>query len=92
MAKVVAFRGKNSDAPDNVMRKVPSRRKNREVRSREHLLPDEVDALMKAAGQVGRHRLRDRTLILVGYRHGLRAQWSAGAGCSGYCRALRIAR
>ena len=37
-----------------------------------HLLPDEVDALIKAAGQVGRHRLRDRTLILVAYRHGLR--------------------
>ena len=78
MAKVVAFRGKNSDAPDNVMRKVPTRPKNREVRSREHLLPDEVDALMKAAGQVGRHRLRDRTLILVGYRHGLRVSELVG--------------
>ena len=26
------------------------------------------------------------------YRHGLRAQWSAGTGFSGHCRALRIAR
>ncbi len=27
---------------------------------------------MNAAGAVGRHRLRDRSLILVGYRHALR--------------------
>ena len=72
MAKVVAFRGKENAAPDNVLRKVPTRPKNREVRSRENLLPDEVEVLMKAAGQVGRHRLRDRTLILTAYRHGLR--------------------
>lgn len=72
MPKVVAFRGAKKTAPDNVLRKVPSRPKNRDVRNREHLLPDEVEALMKAAGQVGRHRLRDRTLILLAYRHGLR--------------------
>ena len=72
MAKAVALRGGEISAPNNELRKVPSRPKNRDVRSREHLLPDEVAALMKAAGQVGRHRLRDRTLILVAYRHGLR--------------------
>lgn len=72
MATVVAFRGAKKTAPDSELRKVPSRPKNRDVRSREHLLPDEVIALMKAAGQIGRHRLRDRTLILVAYRHGLR--------------------
>ena len=72
MSKVVAFKGAKEAAPDNVLRKVPSRPKNRDVRSREHLLSDEVEALMKAASQVGRHRLRDRTLILVIYRHGLR--------------------
>ena len=72
MAKVVALRGKQKRTSNNVLRKVPSRPKNREVRSREHLLPDEVDALMRAAGQIGRHRLRDRALILVAYRHGLR--------------------
>ena len=72
MTKVVAFKGKETNTPDNVLRKVPSRPKNLDVRSREYLLPDEVEALMKAAGQVGRHRLRDRALILVGYRHGLR--------------------
>jgi len=72
MAKVVAFKGPKQGAPDNISRKVPSRPKNRDVRSREHLLPDEVDDLIKAAGQVGRHPLRDKTLILVAYRHGLR--------------------
>lgn len=78
MSKVLAFRGKEKAAPNIEMRKVPSRPKNRDVRSREHLLPDEVDALMKAAGQVGRHRLRDRTLILVTYRHGLRVSELVG--------------
>ncbi len=72
MAKVVAFRGKGKEAPDNILRKVPSRPKNREVRSREYLIREEVDALMSAAGKVGRHQLRDRTLILMTYRHGLR--------------------
>ena len=72
VAKVVALRGKEKTAPDNVLRKVPTRPKNREVRSREHLLPDEVDTLVKAAGTVGRHQLRDRVLILTAYRHGLR--------------------
>ena len=78
MAKVVAFRGAKKVAPIVELRKVPTRPKNRDVRSREHLLPDEVDALMKAAGQVGRHRLRDRALILVAYRHGLRVSELVG--------------
>lgn len=76
--KVVALRGGAKKAPDNFLRKVPSRPKNSDVRSREHLLPDEIDALMKAAGNVGRHRLRDRTLILVAYRHGLRVSELVG--------------
>lgn len=42
------------------------------VRSREYLTEDEVDDLRKAAMRVGRNRLRDSTLILVSYRHGLR--------------------
>jgi type 1 fimbriae regulatory protein FimB/type 1 fimbriae regulatory protein FimE len=78
MAKVVAFSGTKMTAPDNVLRKVPTRPKNLEVRSREHLLPDEVDALMKAASGVGRHRLRDRALILLAYRHGLRVSELVG--------------
>ena len=72
MAKIVAFKGVKKRAPDNILRKVPERPKNRDVRSREYLTPDEVDALMTAAVKVGRHRLRDRALILMTYRHGLR--------------------
>jgi integrase len=50
----------------------PRRRTNASVRSREYLTPDEVDALQKAALSIGRHGHRDATLILIGYRHGLR--------------------
>ena len=72
MAKILDFKGKKQDQPNNVLRKVPSRPKNRDVRSREYLTREEVDALMSAAGKVGRHQLRDRILILMTYRHGLR--------------------
>jgi len=72
MAKVLQFPRSASPVPANVLRKVPRRPSNRSVRSREYLTPAEVDRLMAAAGAVGRHRLRDRTLLLVAYRHGLR--------------------
>ncbi|MBI2568837.1 MAG: tyrosine-type recombinase/integrase [Candidatus Schekmanbacteria bacterium] len=54
-------------------RRTPRRPRNADRRSREHLTPDEVDALVKAARQVGRHGSRDAALILLAYRHGLRA-------------------
>lgn len=50
----------------------PRRRKNIELRSREYLTPKEVAELINAAGSVGRNRHRDKSLILVGYRHALR--------------------
>ncbi len=43
-----------------------------EVRSREHLFPDEVEALIRAAKKVARHPHRDATIILLIFRHGLR--------------------
>lgn len=52
--------------------KLPKRPKNAEVRAREYLTEDEVDALQKAAAATGRHGHRDATLILLAYRHGLR--------------------
>lgn len=52
--------------------KLPKRLRNKDVRSREYLTEGEVDALVKAAGQTGRHSHRDATLILMAYRHGLR--------------------
>jgi len=50
----------------------PRRLANRERRTREHLTPQEVDKLIRAASRVGRYGHRDATLILIAYRHGLR--------------------
>jgi type 1 fimbriae regulatory protein FimE len=53
-------------------KEMPKRSRNGDVRTREHLTPDEVEKLMTAAGRLGRHRHRDATLVLLAYRHGLR--------------------
>jgi integrase len=50
----------------------PLRRPNAELRTREHLTADEVEALMDAA-KGNRYSHRDATAILLAYRHGLRA-------------------
>ena len=50
----------------------PRKPKNKDVRPREYLTDKEVDRLVKAAKAIGRHGLRDSTLILIAYRHGLR--------------------
>ena len=50
----------------------PRRVPNRQRRSREHLTPAEVEALMAAARSTGRHGPRDAALILLAHRHGLR--------------------
>lgn len=89
MSKVVAFRESKVQTRTNVLRKVPGRPANRAVRSREHLLADEVAGLMKAAGEVGRHGVRDRALILTAYRHGLRvSSWWPSAGTKSTSGAL----
>jgi integrase len=60
-------------APTEILRTVPPRRaKNAELRTREHFTPDEVEALIEAA-RGNRHGHRDATMILLTYRHGLRA-------------------
>ena len=51
----------------------PVRAKNEVYRSREHLNLEEVTRLIEAAGERSRHRLGDRTLLLLMFRHGLRA-------------------
>jgi integrase len=59
--------------PTEVKRTVrPRRGKNAELRTREHLTPDEVEALTEAA-RGNRYGHRDATMILLTYRHGLRA-------------------
>src|SRR4029077_1318452 len=50
----------------------PKRRRNAEVRAREYLTDDEIARLITAAGE-NRHSHRDATMVLVAYRHGLRA-------------------
>jgi integrase len=50
----------------------PRRQPNRELRSREHLTETEVEKLIEAAKN-NRYGHRDATMILVAYRHGLRA-------------------
>ena len=45
---------------------------NRELRTREHLTPAEVERLIEAA-KGNRHGHRDATMILIAFRHGLRA-------------------
>jgi type 1 fimbriae regulatory protein FimB/type 1 fimbriae regulatory protein FimE len=53
-------------------RQTPLRRPNRELRTREHLTPHEVEKLIEAA-KGNRWGHRDATMILLAYRHGLRA-------------------
>lgn len=69
-------------APATVKRTVtPIRRPNSELRPREHLTEREVEKLIDAA-RGNRHGQRDATMILICFRHGLRAselcelQWS----------------
>ena len=47
-------------------------KRNAEVRAREYLTDAEIARLISAAGE-NRHGHRDATMVLVAYRHGLRA-------------------
>jgi len=72
-SNIVAFRGRKAPAPSIENGNVPpARLKNKDVRSREHLTPDEVERLITSARSLGRHTQRDATLILLAYRHGFR--------------------
>ena len=62
-----------ASAPSTVKRTVPpGRLPNAQYRTREYLTEREVEPLMKAAGN-NRHGHRDATMILIAFRHGLRA-------------------
>lgn len=58
----------------------PKKVANTEVRPREYLTEKEVETLVAAAKRVGRHGLRDSTLILLSYRHGLRVSEAVALG------------
>jgi integrase len=51
---------------------MPKRAKNSDLRTREYLTEHEIEALMAAARQ-NRYGHRDATMILIAFRHGLRA-------------------
>ncbi len=57
----------------------PRRPKNADVRPREYLTAEEVERLLAAAKKgTRRHPHRDATMILLAYRHGLRASELVG--------------
>src|SRR5262245_5409873 len=60
-------------SPSHVNRSVPVRPPNAELRTREYLTEKEVEKLMATARKSARYGHRDATLILVAFRHGLRA-------------------
>jgi type 1 fimbriae regulatory protein FimB/type 1 fimbriae regulatory protein FimE len=75
----------------------PLRRPNAELRSREYLTDAEVGRLLKAASG-NRNSHRDATMVLVAYRHGLRAaeivtlKWDAVDFSHGRLHVNRIKR
>ena len=69
-----AKRGKREPAPNTVNGTVPPRRLlNAKRRPREYLTVKEVEKLVERARSRGRYGHRDATMILIAYRHGLRA-------------------
>ena len=74
MDQVVELPSRPKAAPSAVNGKVrpPTRRPNQATRKREYLTPDEMERLMEAACAGTRYGARDRTLLLLMYRHGLR--------------------
>ena len=73
MGQLIDIRKRHRAAPNAVNGKVapPRRKPNKATRTREYLNPTEMEALLEAAGS-GRYGHRDRTLLLLMYRHGLR--------------------
>lgn len=74
---------------------IPKRTKNNLLRDREYLTSHEVDQLIHASKQKGRHHTRDSTMILMAYRHGLRVselvslKWSQIDLDQGYIHVMR---
>src|SRR6188472_3180131 len=58
--------------PASLKRTVPRRLPNKSLRTREHLTEKEVERLIKAAAD-NRNGHRDATMLLMAFRHGLRA-------------------
>jgi len=80
MSNIVALKPAGAGKPNTLNGKVmpPRRSFNKDRRSREYLLPSELEAVMEAAAKVGRHGVRDKTLIMLAFRHGLRVSELVG--------------
>ena len=66
-------------APSTIVnRTVPRRAPNTELRPREYLTEREIERLQEAARERSRYGHRDATMILIAYRHGLRASEVCG--------------
>jgi integrase len=69
--------------PTENLTATPRRAPNARLRTREHLAADEVEKLIEAVRQ-NRYGHRDALMVLLAYRHGLRAaevvdlRWGAG--------------
>ena len=74
MGEIIKLATRRSASPIAQNGKVapPRRRKNVESRSREYLTPTEVQQLLKGAAKSGRYGQRDKTLVMLTYRHALR--------------------
>src|SRR4051794_16147278 len=92
------LRVRKGSMPSTVNGKVPPRRlSNAERRPREYLTPDEVELLITTAQKrIGaRTPHRDATMILLAYRHGLRAselcslRWDMLDLSQGFCQVSR---
>jgi type 1 fimbriae regulatory protein FimB/type 1 fimbriae regulatory protein FimE len=74
----------------------PQRKRNTDLRPREHLTPAEVDRLVEAARKRGRYGQRDATAILITFTHGLRVselcalKWSQVDFGSGVLHVTRL--
>jgi integrase len=66
-------------APSTIVnRTVPRRPLNSDLRPREYLTEKEIERLQEAARRRSRYGHRDATMILLTYRHGLRASEVCG--------------
>jgi type 1 fimbriae regulatory protein FimB/type 1 fimbriae regulatory protein FimE len=70
--KLVDPTTENRTVGDQAATSPPGRKRNRDYRTREHLTSAEVERLIDAA-KANRYGQRDATMVLVAYRHGLRA-------------------
>ena len=74
--QVIDLATRRKGRPATVFGKVPPPKvPNLDKRPREHLIPKEIERLIKTAKQLGRHGDRDATLILMGFDWDDKASW-----------------